>query len=583
MDGVQLQLQQTQRTVKVAVVHGDQAVPGASVRATLEGGSSVTVHADSQGVASVPLMNEDRIHQLTAWTDDFRFGGYSFPTDPPRDPAGTEFQVELDQCRKQKMRLIDQATKEPLTNLKFHLTIGTGPPDYQFPGKLPQDNVLTTDESGEATCRWFPDWSDHYSYVRVQDTYTVDSYESELLDEVLVYSVRMANRTPRQTVRGIVRADEGHAAGFLVQMRSFQSELPGYSDLLYAFTQPDGTFTVECFPDSTYCAYVNDVRYVTRIVDGIPAPKDADVNKWQPQLDLLEGRPVQVVVVGGPDQKPIPFQQIQLSTEHRMPWIEDGQQRYGRSGRRWGVTTNRLGRTFTYALPDTEVTGAIYNARWRMERSVNVKAEGITRLTFHRPHLEPRSIVGKIELPEGRRLKFDGIKVQAGALDGETEWEAEIPVRSDGTFEIQTTATRFGLYARASGGELAGVLVAGDEVDQVTLPLKPATGRLGRLVTPDQQPIAHQKVNGVVEIGAGIDGFRVRQPRAFRPTVESVTTDGNGRFEMAGIPGDKQLQITVRTVGRFGYDHLLTTQKPQKPDVDVDVEYVIDPKELAEP
>lgn len=578
--GIELRLQSTERTLQVRVVDDGEPVPGSFVRAELQGGVSVLGRADRDGVATVPVMNADRLQYLTAWAEDFRFGGFAFHRDPPRDPAGEDFEVELDACRNQTIRLVDSATQKPLISQSFKLTIGTGPPDYQFPGPMPEDNVLTTDNNGEAVCRWFPDWQQHYCFVRINEANALDSHESELIDGVLVFSIRIADRTPRQAVRGVVRSDGGDAAGFHVRLDTFQGESERHMDFTYAFTQPNGSFTVECLPGSTYYAYVNDARYVTPILDGIPVPEDDGV-KWQPQLDLQEGRPVQVVVVGGPDEQPIPFQQVQLSTDHEMTWMEEGEQQSGRGGRRWFVTTNRLGRTFTYALPDTEVTGAIYNPTWRMERSTKVKAEGITRLTFHRPYLEPRTIIGRIEAPEGQQANFDGLKVQAGAMDGETDWEAEIPVRSDGAFEIQTTATRYGLYARTSDGELAGLLVVGDGPQQVTLPLKPATNRVGRLVTPDQQPISNQKVNGVMDIRAGVDDFGALMSRSFRPTVQSATTDENGHFEISGIPGDEQLQITVRTGGQFGYDQRLYAREPQEPDVDA--EYVIDPIELAGP
>lgn len=591
IDGLELQLERTERTVTVSVLHDEQPVAGAHVRATLENQGEVLVRADQDGMASVPLMNSDRIHQLTAWSEDFRFGGYSFHRDPPRDSAGDEFQVELEQCRQQRIRLIDSATGQPLPNLAFHLTVGTGPPNYQFPGAMPDDNTLTTDSSGEAVCRWFPDWPQHYSYVRPLRPHALASHEVQTVNGVLIFSVQVTDRSPRKSVRGRVIYDAGPSAGFFVRLDSFQSGKPGSSDFVSAFTEPDGTFTVPCLPGATYCAYVNDARYVTPIMDGIPVPKagalpaESSQNEqqgWEPELEVREGQPVQVVVVGGPGRKPVPFQQVQLSTPHDMSWTEDGRERFGTASRRWTVTTNRLGRTFTYALPGKEVEGSIYNPTWRMKESVEVRPEGITRLVFHRAYLEPRILVGQIQVPEGTPVDFDDLSVQAGTMDGQTDWAAEVQVDRNGRFRIETTATRFGVYARSSDGRLAGLLVVGDGVDEFSLPLQPASTRTGRLRSPDGTPISDQVVRGVLDVRAGpIDFNRNAVSPVFSPLVQTATTDRTGRIEIAGVPEGEELRLTVRTGGRFGYDRRISAREPTVADVDSD--YVIDPAQLADP
>jgi hypothetical protein len=113
-------------------------------------------------------MNRDKLSQLTAWTDDYRIGGYSLDRGPPRDPMGDKFSIELDRCRPQTIRIINDEDQSPVPNLGFVLTIMTGPPDYQFPGETP-DRAMRTDANGEAVYRWFPDWKRHHSYVEITD------------------------------------------------------------------------------------------------------------------------------------------------------------------------------------------------------------------------------------------------------------------------------------------------------------------------------------------------------------------------------------------------------------------------------
>ena len=106
-------------------------------------GERITGKTNDAGIATFPLMNRDTLSQLTAWTDDFKIGGYSFNRDPPRDPLGGKFTIELDRCRPQTIRIVNDEDKAPVADLGFVLTVGTGPPDYQYVGKTPDCEMKT--------------------------------------------------------------------------------------------------------------------------------------------------------------------------------------------------------------------------------------------------------------------------------------------------------------------------------------------------------------------------------------------------------------------------------------------------------
>ena len=159
IDGLTLKMKKPERSVEVTVVENGRIVPDAFVAAEFAGGR-VTGKTNRAGVATFPLMNRDELSQLTAWTNDFKIGGYSFGRDPPRDPRGAKYTIELDKCRSQTIRIINDKDKAPVPNLDFVLTVGTGAPNYQFPGKTP-DCEMKTNQNGEAVYRWFPDWKKH--------------------------------------------------------------------------------------------------------------------------------------------------------------------------------------------------------------------------------------------------------------------------------------------------------------------------------------------------------------------------------------------------------------------------------------
>ena len=74
--------------------------------------------------------------QLSAWTDDFKVGGFVFHRDPPRDPQADKYEIKLDKCRDQLIRFTDTDNK-PVPNFDFDLIIGTGEPNYQFIQNIP--------------------------------------------------------------------------------------------------------------------------------------------------------------------------------------------------------------------------------------------------------------------------------------------------------------------------------------------------------------------------------------------------------------------------------------------------------------
>ena len=89
IDGLKLQMEKPERSVAVTVVENGRTVPDAVVAAEFEE-NRVTDTTNGAGVATFLLMKRDELSQLTAWTKDFKVGGYSLYRDPKARPAGRQ-------------------------------------------------------------------------------------------------------------------------------------------------------------------------------------------------------------------------------------------------------------------------------------------------------------------------------------------------------------------------------------------------------------------------------------------------------------------------------------------------------------
>lgn len=386
IDGLTLTLRPPERIMQVRVVEGARPAAGAHVTVDV-GGATFDAETDDDGLAQIPLLKRDRPLQLTAWTDDFRIGGFAFYRDPPRDPSGNEFTIELDQCRPQTIRLVNEETSAPVPDLEFLLFVGTGEPNYQFPGRTPACEMRTNDR-GEAVYRWFPDWKKEESYIELLDPRWVRVEREESVNGSFVVRVKENKRLgTRKRVVGQVLSPERSVAGVGVKMWSFQGEQKNRIDSIHAFTDENGRFAGDYLPGSTYCIHVDDARLVSDIIDLIPYDPETDEIQ-EPSLTLREGRPVEVIATAGPTRTPLPFRTINLETPHRITWLEDGKNRTGLGHRRWFVTTDAEGKANTWALPGNKLRGSIHEFELKTEVIVDVPEEGVTRLEIHSDGIE---------------------------------------------------------------------------------------------------------------------------------------------------------------------------------------------------
>ena len=482
-------------------------------------------------------MNRDKLIRLTAWTNDFKIGGYHFNRKPPRDPAGSQFTIELETCRSQLIRVVDDVAKTPIPNLDFVLIVGTGPPNYQYVGQTP-DCEMRTNGKGEAVYRWFPDWKSHGSYIEFGDPRWVKAGDRKTDHDAIVFRLKRSQFAARKRVVGRVASTGTSPAGFFVEMYSFQGEEDHTADVLYAFTDESGTFAADYLPGATYCINVNDARYVSNIIDLIPYdPANGKTNA--PSLTISEGRPVEVAITAGRAKAPVAHQSIYLVTPHEYQNC--------RGGRRWSVTTNEQGKARTFALPGEKLEGSIYTPDWRAQASVDVSTDGITRLAFHRAVAEARKIRGRLLLPPNIVADLNEAVVELGSIDGETDERSNCKTNAKGEFSFDSKASRIGIYARTKDRKAAGVARFGDLDRPLDVTLQPTNELRGQLIGKDGRPVKKRAVHAAINVGK-FDFSKPGQTNFVAATLDA-TTDEEGNYSFTGLPCETSINLSVTLDG----------------------------------
>ncbi len=545
IEGVKLSLQVPQHRISVKVTDGGKPVPEASVKASLGFDIDLWTTTDTEGIAHFDLLPGQELSSLTAWTEEPRIGGFQFSRSPPRDPKANEHEIELNKCRDQKLRFIGE-DGSPVAGLRFELYVATPPPHYNYLG-MPTPSELKTNEAGEAVCRWFPDWEEIYFYATPKDAGWYVEGEPTLTDGVAIFKLKKNGPRKRITGQVVSAGTSTSSGGFYVHFRSFQGEREHhYSDLDSAFTNADGTFAVNVLPDATYCAYVQDAKWVGKTIDVLPY--DSSVDRFtEPVLEITEGQPVEIMVTSGPHKEPVANQSVHLRRDHRYSWLENGETRHGVGGPQWWATTDASGRATTQTLPG-KLTASIYSPRWRTEQSIDVIAGEPAKISLHREIDEKRAVVGRVVLDDAAHQGGDDIEVRVGSVDPNYEDEQSITCKADGSFSFDTFAGEVAIFAGTKNGELAGAIVTKKFGSPVEIRLRPTLIYHGQLLGVGDQPVVSHPVRTIVSLyGERVPGARF--PHRFEVARLETKTDNEGNYTFRGLPCQIKASIYADSLG----------------------------------
>ncbi len=453
IDGIKLSLQVPSRQVNLKVTVGGEPVSGANLIAELDYETELRSKSDENGIVRLKLLSAQTLKRLTAWTDDFRIGGYGFDGKLARDPNKDEHVVELAPCRNLKMRFVDQSGAA-VPDVSFVLQVATPRPNVNYIGQTDHTR-MKTDASGEALYRWFPDWKAHHFYAESKsDLWYVDR-DKEIQDDVVVFKLTRSKIADRKRIAGSVRSSANDVGGFFVSVQSFQADREGHSDQLSAFTNVDGTFSADVLPDATYCVFSVDPKWVSNITDLIPYQSVAD-KITNPELTLSKGQQVEVFVTTGSDRKPFRNLAIGFHTEYLYSWFEGKEKRYGSGGPSWRATTDEAGRIQTPANLG-KLNVSVYTPLWQTRETHDVSLGQPTKVTLHREIQAKRKVQVQLILQDGLDVKLDHAAITIGALGGSSKDNQTLKSDSKGAFSFETLASPVGVFACTKDGRAAGM------------------------------------------------------------------------------------------------------------------------------
>ena len=415
---------------------------------------------------------------------------------------------------------------------------------------------MTTNEQGEATFHWFPDWEKHGSYVEINDPHWAKALKELETAEDGALVMKLKARVDRKPLVGKVTCENLDVSGLMVEIRSFQGEEEGYSDHLSTFTDADGGFSAPCIPGATYCVFVNDPQLTSNMIDLIPYEPDTGRSN-EAELIVTEGKPIEVRVTTGPDSKPMPNEWVYIRTVHDYSWYEDGEQESGMGSRDRGVYTNEDGVAQARELAGSKLEISVNAGDWRSPtKEVTVKREGTTTVEIHRANDESREVTGQLIAPSKMDVNLAGADIFYGSIDGETDEREKITTDAQGRFEFSTKAFQIGVFAYTADGKAAGVAKP-DKLDgPIELKLKP-TGELhGQLLGENDKPA----VDHVVRVTPRVSG-KSDLSSSFSTNLDTKTfearTDSEGYYTLNNLPAELVLHLRADPIDGSDYDTYL--------------------------
>ena len=546
VNGVKLTLQHSVRTVTINVVHEEKPVVGAHIDVEIEGGHMVHDTTDKNGQIKIEMLPGEVLDDMTAWTDDHRFGGFQFSRKPVRDPKADTHTIELASCRNQRIRLID-ADGNAQSGVTFHLHVATPTPNYNYLGRIAASQMVTNGD-GEAFFAWFPDWEKVYCYVELENDQWVKDGEEEWIDGDFVVKVKPKKR--RERVTGVLKNETGSQAGFLVHWRSFQGEEERRSDHISATTDRDGRFFADVLPGATYCVFVSDREHISNMIDLIPCPVD---EKQRPtaELQIEKGVPVEIRMTSGPQKRPVVDQAIHLRQVHNYSWEENGRERRGSSARDAYAYTGEDGRVVVQVIPDKKLEVSIFDPDFRTSAEKMILPDEDNVIELHREFDKPRPIVGIVMKPRESEIDFNDVTVYAGAVDAETQEDSTtMSPRKDGVFSFDSKASAVGILAVTKDGSLAGSLKAIFPRRLLRVQLKPTVTVQGKLTDPDGKPISNRRIKATVRIENEDAKRGLNQPSGIFDALSfEAMTDEEGNYVFKDVPRNIEFLTSAEATG----------------------------------
>jgi hypothetical protein len=540
--------------VQVVDANGKPAA-GVRIGALINDASLVTAISDADGNGELKLPSDAEVQTLYATKPGVGFDYRVVRT--PRDQtheAGwlnkPPVRFQLADSQTVQIRLVD-LNNCPIvgTEVCLWLLNKPGEPDSFNVGYTPTEFRAATNEMGVAEFRGLPTWKVHpLTFWPTNDRYVRDRIEfdpEKQPDGQL--TVKLNLLVP---VTGRVRFGDGRgASGIHVGIAGGGYQPDDYhKDIV---TDNVGQFVLRVPPDLLYMFAVRDDQWAAPAIDGLIVRTNKAVEALE--FELRPATRIHGQVTLGADKKPVVGQQMMLRHDgrdlHNLAGVglpnPSGKNRWVQPHLvRW-ATTDKEGRFEFFAGP----------GKFVLSGPSQVKAEQFevideSELLFN--FTAPRPEIGTFA---GRVVTGDPPRPVAGAII-EGKYRAHIGSRDlrlradvQGYFNGERLLHATVLRAVSPYGELGGIVQIGPDENEATIRIGPLASAQARLIDSEtHSPLVKTKVQWGRRVHLGDD-------KAPWETAWGgiITTDSEGRFEIAGLVVGQEYSLTVlRDDGTYG-------------------------------
>lgn len=539
-NGLDLHVARPTEAIELRLVHDGEPVVGGELRIELEHGTVVRSESDEKGLAHVKLVDGEKVSRLTAWSGESLIGGLRTLQETPGHARSHT--IQMYRCQPLRIEAKDEMG-QPIVGAE--LSAYAYAADREYFG-APDGLELVTDEQGHAIISWFPDLDETKVYVNFREK--EGWYELSREQDDATYQMVGKRSARRYPITGNIRGAQEFVGGFSVLLGSFQHEQEETIDLVYALSNPDGSFSAEVLPDATYAIFLEDDQWVADPVDLIPYESDSGRSN-SPVLMAEKGTPVRIRLTQGSDQRPIPHTWVNVNSAHSFTWMENGRSDTGALGRRANSWTDEHG-IIDMVAPVGSLDVQVVLDDWRGSKEIEVLRGQDNEVHIHRKVDETARVVGKVfSWPAGNQSETDqvaGLEVHVKAIDGESGDDFKVKTDDQGQFEVETTATMLGAIVFTDDKRFAGTVVMKDLKAEAKIQLYPTKSYSGQVVDSAGQPVANHNVWANIRVMHELKHGTV-YPSVFATQVEGQT-DSEGRFSLRGLPCKVEVILGTATL-----------------------------------
>lgn len=534
-DGLRLQLNPVElgigeRLLPVRVMHRGLPVENAWLE-VYTSNQRTTVRTGPEGVATIRLAAGETLLSFTTWTQDGGIGGYQFGRGPTRDPNLESYDVELYNCRPLQIRLINADDGTPVSNCRFEINVATPAPYFNYVGQNKYFQMIS-DESGQSTFEYWPDWESHHAYLEIKDTNWVIADEVEAFsadNDVMTVRLRRSSHHKRQWVHGQLNLPPGTFGGFAVMLTSFRSETPGQLEKLFVYSDREGNYSAFLRPQATYAACVFDNEWVSEFQTITPLGPESELESL-PGLTVVPGTPVEIRVTAGPSHKPLAHEHVLVLAEFEYQFQDDDCMASGVTFRQVFAQTDSAG-VARSRVPVGPVRAMCTVQGWQCTANGTATSDEILRLHLHRETAEKTPVVIRLQNPVGGEADLEDCDVFIRSLDPTSREQFTLKTDASGSCQWEADAKRVAVMVRTRDHRYAAAMAVEIRPEPIDVTLTPARRIVGSIVDTQQNPRPDIRLQARVSLR---DSREPNAPVTF--DVLSTVTDEEGHFAFAGLP-----------------------------------------------